>query len=39
MPTNSPAKSPPEQLLGEIETRIVGMQYYENSTDVYTKRR
>jgi len=31
MPTNSPARSPTEQLLGEIETRIVGMQYYETT--------
>jgi len=31
MPTNHSAKSPTEQLLGEIETRIVGMQYYETA--------
>jgi hypothetical protein len=30
MPTSRSAKSPTEQLLGEIETRVVGMQYYEN---------
>ena len=29
MVTNHSRKSPEEQLLGEIETRIVGMQYYE----------
>jgi len=31
MPTNRSAKSPTEQLLGEIETRIAGVQYYENT--------
>ena len=31
MPTNRPAKPPTERLLGEIETCIVGMEYYEDS--------
>ena len=30
MPTKRRDKSPKEELLGEIETRVVGMQYYEN---------
>ena len=29
MPANTTPKRPDEQLLGEIETRIAGMQYYE----------
>ena len=29
MPANTPPKRPDEQLLGEIETRIAGMQHYE----------